>query len=173
MCISVTSIIFHHEYEYWINSKYLFCMNTNTNLFETLNLARIQIWIYLFMPNIPIFEYFICLNQKELGFKEWKISSVATKITHNLIPNTKFYKKMSPSHKNLNDFGHSSKVKKVKFSSKYSNIFVRFLRIFEYIRDIKIQYSYSNIRYSAENIRIFEYIRIFVTHWSDGLSVCG
>ena len=46
-----------------------------------------------------------------------------------------------------------SKVKKVKISSKYSNIFTRFLRIFEYIRDKKF-----NIR-----IRILD-IRIFVTH---------
>ena len=60
----------------------------------------------------------------------------------------------------LKSFVYLSKVKKVKLSSKYLNIFVRFLRIFEYIRDQKIWYSYSNIRYSAENIeysKIFEY----------------
>ena len=162
----MTNIIFHHEYEYRIYSKYPFCMNTNTNLFVTLNLVRIRIWIYSFIPNIRIFEYFgtnICLNPKELdkyGFKEWKIFSVATKITHL----SQYFTKMSQSHKILNDLGHLSEVEKVKFSYRYSNIFVIFLRIFEYICDIKIQYSYSNIRYSAENIRIFEYIRIFVTH---------
>ena len=35
----------------------------------------------------------------------------------------------------------------------------KILRIFEYIRDKKIYYSYSNIRYSAENIRIYSNIR--------------
>ena len=62
-------------------------------------------------------------------------------------------------HKNQSDLGHLSTVKKVKLSSKYSNIFVRFLRTFEYIRDIKIEYLYLNIRYSAENIEIYSNIR--------------
>ena len=70
---------------------------------------------------------------------------------------SQYFTKMSQSHKILNDLGHLSEVEKVKFSFRYSNIFVIFLRIFEYIRDIKIQYLYSNIRYSAETIRIFEY----------------
>ena len=38
-------------------------------------------------------------------------------------------------------------------------------RILEYIRIVKNQYSYSNIGYSENNIRISEYIRIFVLHW--------
>ena len=37
------------------------------------------------------------------------------------------------------------------------------VRIFEYIRIPIFIYSYSNIKYSAKNIRIFEYIRIFAT----------
>ena len=97
----MTNKIFHNEYEYQIYSKYPFCTNTNTNLFVTLNLVRIRIWIYSFIPNIRIFEYFgtnICLNPKELdkySFKEWKIFSMATKITHKSIPITIFYKKCS------------------------------------------------------------------------------
>ena len=39
------------------------------------------------------------------------------------------------------------------------------VRIFEYIRIPIFIYSYSNIKYSAKNIRIFEYIRIFATLW--------
>ena len=38
--------------------------------------------------------------------------------------------------------------------------------IFEYIRIPIFIYSYSNIKYSAKNIQIFEYIRIFATLWS-------
>ena len=37
------------------------------------------------------------------------------------------------------------------------------LRIFEYIRFPNLLYLYLNIRYSAKNIRIFEYIQIFAT----------
>ena len=62
------------------------------------------------------------------------------------------------SQKNLNDLGHLSKVTKVKSSSRYSNIFVRFLRVLEYILDIKARYLYSNIRCSAGNIWVFKYI---------------
>merc|ERR1711875_214681 len=55
--------------------------------------------------------------------------------------------------------------------TKYSNIFVRNLRIFEYIRIPIFLYSYSNIKYSARNIRIFEYIRIFATLCHNSVSV--
>ena len=33
----------------------------------------------------------------------------------------------------------------------------------EYIRNQKIKYLYSNIKYSVPNIRIFEYIRVKLT----------
>ena len=46
-------------------------------------------------------------------------------------------------------------VKKVKISSKYSDTFMRFLKIFEYIGEKEIQYSYLNIKYSANNIIIY------------------
>ena len=60
--------------------------------------------------------------------------------------------------------------------TKYLNIFVRNLRIFEYIRTQTFQsFEYSNIfvfqfyyiRIRISNIRpkIFEYIRIFATLW--------
>ena len=39
------------------------------------------------------------------------------------------------------------------------------VRIFEYIRIPFFLYSYSNIKYSARNIRIFKYIRIFEYFW--------
>ena len=52
---------------------------------------------------------------------------------------------------------------------KFTNIWIYsypnllLIRIFEYIRIPIFWYSYSNIRYSAKNIRIFEYIRIVAT----------
>ena len=45
----------------------------------------------------------------------------------------------------------------------YSHPNFSLVRIFEYIRIPIFKYSYSNIKYSAKNIRIFEYIRIFAT----------
>ena len=110
------------------------------------------------ISNVQIFECFgtnICPNPKKLNeysLKEGKISIVATKTIQNSISTTKFYEKWSHLTKNLNDLGHLSKVTKVKFSSRYSNIFVRFLRVLEYILDIKARYLYSNIRCSAGNI---------------------
>ena len=94
----------------------------------------------------------------EYSLKEGKISIVVTKTIQNSIPTTKFYEKWSHLTKNLNDLGHLSKVTKVKSSSRYSNIFVRFLRVLEYILDIKARYLYSNIRCSAGNIWVFKYI---------------
>ena len=78
-------------------------------------------------------------------------------------PLKQIFPRMFSCQRKLNALVRLSNNKKVNLSSKYSNIFVRFLWIFEYICDIRNQYSYSNIRYSAEIIRIFKYIGIFFT----------
>ena len=144
-----------------------------------MNLARIRIWIYSSMPNIRIFEYFgtnICLTPKNLdkySLKEWKISSVATKTTHDSIPITKFYEKWPHLIKIWMIQGiypKSRQQNSVQIFEYIHEIFTN-IRIYSWYKNSIFVFEYQIFGRKYSNIRIYSNIRHALI-WDINISTC-